>query len=342
MGFNGSGLMVNFPGEYGCISLDPDNVRLAPLWNGEQKSWRVTVAELDPQGRKGFAMGMDVIEPEKKECQDMPVVKCNAKASRKRTRNDLSTVISADQYAARSGMLASLVVSWSPTVKPYSEGDGISLGSSYSNSAILAVGAKSGKVSLWRVVDPQCYTIEHCLAPPEVRFIGLLQAHKSWITAASWATCTVNTSGKMEADGSSNKLLLATGSSDGRYAYGWLWGKYCLEPLYEVVRLWSGDPVSLTKSSAESTVPFSLLKEVVSVDSVPVSALSLAVPSQSLDKVLVAIGKGSGLLSVWICYTSGRKCHKAGHFEAHDQLVTSLAWAFDGRCLYSCSQVFRK
>jgi hypothetical protein len=42
----------NFPGEYGCISLDPDNVRLAPIWNGEQKSWRVTVVELDLQVKR--------------------------------------------------------------------------------------------------------------------------------------------------------------------------------------------------------------------------------------------------------------------------------------------------
>lgn len=323
VGFNGTGLMVNFPGEYGCISLDPDNVRLAPIWNGEQKSWRVTVVELALQVKRvsqnGLVVVKDVADLVKSQCQEMPV-KSSAKGTRKRSRNDLSSLISADQYAARSGLLASLVVAWSPTVKPSLEGDGSSLGSSSRSSTILAVGAKSGKVSLWRVLEPQFYTIENCQQLPEVRFIGLVQAHKSWVTAASWATCTVNTSGKMDVDGSSNKLLLATGSSDGN------------------VRLWYGDPVNFTKVSADSSAPLCLLKEVVSADSVPVSAVSLVVPPQSPDKVLVAIGKGSGLLSVWICYTSGRKCHKAGHYEAHDQVVTGLAWAFDGRCLYSCSQ----
>jgi hypothetical protein len=157
----------------------------------------------------------DATDLGKGQCQETPV-KSSAKVTRKRSRNDLSSVISADQYAARSGLLASLVVAWSPTVKSSLEGDGSSLGSSSSSSAILAVGAKSGKVSLWRVLEPQFYTIEHCLQPSEVRFIGLLQAHKSWVTAASWAICTVNISGKMDVDSSSNKLLLATGSSDGK------------------------------------------------------------------------------------------------------------------------------
>lgn len=322
-GFNGPGLMVNFPGEYGCISLDPDNVRLAPIWNGEQKSWRVTVVELDMQVKRASQNGLVVVKDAtdlgKGQCQEMPV-KSSAKAGRKRSRNDLSSVISADQYAVRIGLLASLVVAWSPTVKSSLEGDDGSLGSSSNSSAILAVGAKSGKVSLWRVLEPLLYTIEHCQQQPEVRFIGLLQAHKSWVTAASWAMCTVNASGKMDVDSSSNKLLLATGSSDGS------------------VKLWYGDLVSLTMSSTASSAPLGLLKEIVSADSVPVSAVSLVIPPQSPDKVLIAIGKGSGILSVWICYTSGRKCHKAGHFDAHDQVVTDLAWAFDGRCLYSCSQ----
>ncbi|XP_057820924.2 uncharacterized protein LOC131033672 isoform X1 [Cryptomeria japonica] len=323
VGYNSTGLLVNFPGEYGRISLDPDNVRLAPIWNDENKSWCVTVAELEMEDQKvsqnGFVGSKTTIGREKIHCQET-LLKSTEKAMKKRARDVLPSVISAEQYAIRSGLLSSLVVAWSPTMKHSFDGD---VGSSvflYSSSAILAVGGKSGKVSLWRVFDPQYYTIEHCLKPPEARLIGLFQAHKSWATAVSWAICTASVSDKMDVNTSSNKLLLATGSSDGS------------------VKLWYGDPINLNQSHDDSPIPFSLLKEVIAVDSVPVSVLSLFVPSQSLDKVLIAIGKGSGQLSVWICYTSGRKCHMAGQFEAHDQVVTGLSWAFDGRCLYSCSQ----
>ncbi|KAH9306792.1 hypothetical protein KI387_011196, partial [Taxus chinensis] len=313
------GSFVGFNGEYGRISLDPDNVRLAPIWNSEKKSWRVIAAERD-----GFSGCKTSIGREKTRCQEK-LLKSTGKATRKRGRNVLPSVICAEQYAIRSGLLSSLVVAWSPTIKHSFEGDAGSFGSSYSSSGILAVGGKSGKVSLWRVFDPQYYNIEYCLKPPEVRLIGLFQAHKSWVTAISWAVCTVSASEKMDVDSSSNKLLLATGSCDGS------------------VKLWYGDPVNLNQSHNGSAIDFSLYKEVVAVDSIPVSTLSLFVPSLALDKVFIAMAKV--LVICLFGYVIPLDANATRQVTMRLMIkwnsvvqVTGLSWAFDGRCLYSCSQ----
>lgn len=121
-------------------------------------------------------------------------------------------------------------------------------------------------------------------------------------------------------DSSSSQLFLATGSSDGS------------------VKIWQCYSAELLNSSEISHGRFSLFHEVITVDSVPVSVLSLIVPVHSTNSLFLAIGKGSGSLEVWICEISTRKFHKAGSYDAHGQIVTGFAWAFDGNCLYSCSQ----
>lgn len=61
----------------------------------------------------------------------------------------------------------------------------------------------------------------------------------------------------------------------------------------------------------------------MSVDSVPVSVLSLTVPLPSAEKILLAVGKGSGALEVWTCDISSRKFHKIGLDDAYGHVVSS-------------------
>ncbi|XP_073108017.1 uncharacterized protein [Elaeis guineensis] len=216
-------------------------------------------------------------------------------------------LITAEQYASRSVLLSSLVVAWSPTL----QSSGIS--PCFSNKcAILAVGGKSGNISFWKFNEPKCYTVEHGRVSVDAMLIGLLQAHKSWITSISWGICA--------ACSSKSQLVLATGSSDGS------------------VKIWWGDVEGLIQSSDANKSSFSLLNEVTAVTPSPISAISLIVPMHSQDKVVLAIGKGSGSLEAWICHKFSNEIQSAGIYDAHDQVVTGLAWAFDGCCLYSSSQ----
>lgn len=88
-------------------------------------------------------------------------------------------------------------------------------------------------------------------------------------------------------------------------------------------------------------------------------------PAKSMHKMLLAVGKGSGSFEVWNCDIYNNNFDKFGSYDAHDNVVsmfflgklyapsivnllnneipqvTGLAWAFDGSCLYSCSQVFQ-
>ncbi|KAK1311653.1 hypothetical protein QJS10_CPA07g01109 [Acorus calamus] len=223
-------------------------------------------------------------------------------------------LITPQQYSTRSAMLSSLVVSWSPILQiPYGEDPYPVNCPSIDRFSVLAVGGKAGNLSLWRINDPQCYTIEHDQVSLEANLIGFLQAHDSWITAISWGTCAA-TDLKFH-------LILTTGCSDGS------------------VKLWLGDVEVLIKSSSKvNGACFSLLKEVIAVGAHPISAVSLAVPEKSLHKILLAVGKGSGSLEVWTCNTSINDFQMAAVSDAHDQVVTGLAWAFDGRLLYSCGQ----
>lgn len=120
--------------------------------------------------------------------------------------NQLLPLISADEYASRSAMLCSLVVSWSPSLRVESEFYPVP--NTCTSVGLLAVGGKSGKISLWRFHEPDCYTIEDRKAPTAVKFVGLLWAHNSWVTTISWFLFAT--------DSSKPQIILATGSSDGR------------------------------------------------------------------------------------------------------------------------------
>ncbi|KAK2995901.1 hypothetical protein RJ640_028309, partial [Escallonia rubra] len=244
--------------------------------------------------------------------QIVPVSNSKAKASRKVSGKCSSPVITADEYASRSAMLSSTVVAWSPILEVTSASEPLPSNNSMNCSSILAVGGKTGKISFWRINGPKCYSIMHSGEPCAGLLLGFLQAHNSWITAISWTL--------LVSDPSNPQFLLATGSSDGS------------------VKIWQDYSLELLNSSEVSHASFYILKEVSTVDSVPVSVISLVVPKHSPHQVLLAVGKGSGSLEVLLCDISTRELDKAGSYDAHDHIVTGLAWAFDGSCLYSCSQ----
>ncbi|MED6127088.1 hypothetical protein PIB30_084815 [Stylosanthes scabra] len=229
------------------------------------------------------------------------VSKRKKKSLKTMPENHMLPLISADQYATRSAMLSSIVVSWSPL-----------LHDTHTAVSLLAVGGKSGKISLWRFCAPDCYTIEDGKTPSPVKFVGLLEAHNSWVTTISWLLFSVNSSNP--------QILLATGSSNGS------------------VKVWLGNYDKLIKSTEADQNVFILLKEVITVNVVPVSVISVTVHVQCSSKMLLAIGKGSGSFEIWLCDISSKEFDKIGSYDAHDNIVTGLAWAFGGRCLYSCSQ----
>lgn len=68
-----------------------------------------------------------------------------------------------------------------------------------------------------------------------MKFVGLLQAHNSWVTTISWLLFAF--------DSSNPQILLASGSSDGS------------------VKIWLADNDKLLKSSKVDQTSFSLLKE---------------------------------------------------------------------------------
>ncbi|KAM0052597.1 putative transcription factor WD40-like family [Helianthus debilis subsp. tardiflorus] len=231
---------------------------------------------------------------------DGPIAHLRIRSKGRRQNN--SSFISAEQYAHRSAMLSSLVAVWSPMLDSESA----------RRFCVLAIGAKSGIISFWRVHEPQCYSItQGSNHAPVASFIGFIQAHNSWITAISFS--------KFVSDGSP-QLLLSTGSSDGS------------------VKLWRVYISDLLKSTEDSHASFSLLKEVTSIGSGACTVLSLLVPDTSPHKIILAVGRGSGSLELLTYDTSVGTFDVSGSHHAHNQAVTGLAWAFDGQCLYSCSQ----
>ncbi|XP_075481107.1 uncharacterized protein LOC142521813 [Primulina tabacum] len=61
-------------------------------------------------------------------------------------------------------------------------------------------------------------------------------------------------------------------------------------------------------------------------------------PLQTPLNLFLAIGKGSGSFEVWTMNMTSHEFEIIGCYSAHDHIVTGLAWAFDGLCLYGCSQ----
>lgn len=119
------------------------------------------------------------------------------------------SLITAKQYASRSAMLTSTVVSWSPLLQ-LSSGDSKEHQNQPLSFCLLAVGGKSGDISFWRIDVPTVYSVDNGDMPPPGRIIGYLQAHNSWITAIGWTLLTH--------DSSVPQVLLTTGSSNGRYS----------------------------------------------------------------------------------------------------------------------------
>ncbi|KAK1666622.1 hypothetical protein QYE76_054781 [Lolium multiflorum] len=214
-------------------------------------------------------------------------------------------IITAKQYARRNAILSSLVVAWSPVVP---SGDATSC--LLSNWCILAVGSKSGDVSFWKICKPEYYTIDVCMVMRDPILVGVLKAHNSWVSAISWEVSY--------AEFSKSSLLLATGCSDGS------------------VKIWSGN----TEGSNQCTMPFSLLTEVTTDSSAPVSSISLSVPAQPQHGVNfnLAIGRVSGSLETWTWDPCRNQIENTSACHAHDLVVTGLSWSWDGQCLYSCSQ----
>ncbi|KAM0951387.1 putative transcription factor WD40-like family [Dioscorea sansibarensis] len=223
---------------------------------------------------------------------------------------NLLSQVTAKQYSSRRALLSFTIVAWSPLLQ--SSANFHSSNSFCGSCSILATGGQSGKISVWRICEPPCYTIEHGRLSADPVLIGLLQAHNSWITAISWA---ISSASSLEP-----KLILSTGSYDGS------------------VKLWTADISLLIKSAEPNKACFSLLKEVTSASSISISTISLVVPTQSPDRVILAAGKGSGSIDVCICHISNNDFQSIGIYDAHDQVVTGLIWSFNGCCLYSCSQ----
>ncbi|KAJ8446421.1 hypothetical protein Cgig2_019314 [Carnegiea gigantea] len=298
MGFSDDNLLVKFSGDAAAVTLKPSDVRLAPLWVAEEKSWRVTLVKVvvDKHG----------MEKENNSPQMDSAAKARTNRSKRMPINRSQGLITAHQYASRYSMLSSVVVAWSPVLKLSATG----ANNSNDFYALLAVGAKSGDIAIWRIRRPLYYSIEHHDDPTTMILVGVLKAHNAWVTALSWG---------LLASDPCPRVLLASGSSDGS------------------VKIWIADGHDLEQSSEANQIPFSLFNEVAAGGNVLVSAFSLLVPVQSPHKILLAVGKGSGSLDVWTCNARTKSSKKVGSYEAHVQVVTGLAWAFDGRCLYSCS-----
>ncbi|CAH2064653.1 unnamed protein product [Thlaspi arvense] len=221
---------------------------------------------------------------------------------------NFSREISPDKYVSREALLSSLSVAWSSLLTFSSEGSSCE---NMSRFSLLAIGSKSGSVSIWKVHAPECYHIERSNVSPVVELTAIIQAHSSWVSTMSW--------GIFGCDSSNPQVVLVTGSSDGS------------------VKIWMSNKEDLQNSVEIYKSSFSLMKQVVTVNPVPVSMLSFVVNTHS-NVMHLAIGKGSGSFEVWKCDISTKKFEQISAPMAHDQVVTGLAWSYDGRCLYSCSQ----
>ncbi|CAN6480461.1 unnamed protein product [Victoria cruziana] len=306
LGTNDDRLLINLHGDYSCIMLMPENVRLMPIWIPDQNSWQVTVVKLKKKTTN---------------LPDVPDVKCATGKRRKinqgkhkeslRNRHEgtaFPTSVSAEEYVSRSNLLSSLVVSWSPMLHLSTNLDGVTISGFSKACTLLAVGGKSGKISFWRFNEPKSYTVDQCPVSVDTVLVGILQAHSSWVTAVSWVVLK-----------SAPKFLLATGSCDG------------------CVKLWLGDIERVVALKEVNDGCVCLLREVIVAD-IPVTVLSCVAPSKSPNEILVAVGKGSGSLEVLSFNISSGETKYNKQLNAHDQVVTGVAWAFDGHCLYSCSQ----
>jgi hypothetical protein len=157
------------------------------------------ISAFDPCNREGSLENQ--IPPRRKDRKSLPASQ-DEKSSPKRPDFALcqqSNTILPLEYARRSYSLAPLVVAWSPTCHLNDRG-----------FVFCAVGTKAGSVWLLRIPVPEYYSVEIPVFP-NMSLLGELVLHNSWITTISWVACP-------SSDGTSeDALVLATGSSDGRY-----------------------------------------------------------------------------------------------------------------------------
>ncbi|KAI3890865.1 hypothetical protein MKX03_025882 [Papaver bracteatum] len=264
MRFNGKNLTVKLSGDADYVELNTMSVRMAPVWDSEIKSWQVTIVKIESSNRKL----LEIVEVQPQKVIEKPLKSTRGSGTR--------SLLSAEKYASHSSMLSSVIVAWSPptlhlsTLRLMFQHYHLEfiqiLKLDHPMTAILAVGGKIGKVYFWRIHEPRCYSAEQSKDSVDAVLVGLIQAHKTWITAICWE----------------------------------------------------------------------LSAEVTAAAPSPVSVLSLT--SRSTGKMSLAVGRGSGILELWICHTTNCEFQYADSYNAHGQVVTGLAWGFDGCCLYSCSQ----
>ncbi|KAF3778000.1 hypothetical protein EJ110_NYTH44613 [Nymphaea thermarum] len=298
LGTNDAQLLIDLHGDYGCIILRPENVRLMPMWIPDENSWQITVVKLRkmttslhdvPDIKCATGTGRNVNQDKRKE------------SSRKRHEDTaFPTSLSAEEYVFRSNLLSSLVVSWSPMLRLSTNLGAVTISGFSKTCALLAVGGKCGKISFWRFNEPKSYTVDQCPVSVDAMLVGILQAHTSWVTAISWVVLE-----------SAPKFLLATGSYDG------------------CVKLWLGDIEGVVTPNEVNDDCVCLLREVI-VAAGPVSVLSCVAPSKSPNEILLAVGKGSGLLEVLRCDISSGEIKFNRQFNAHDQVVSYPSLALLG------------
>lgn len=156
-----------------------------------------------------FCQAMAVKAYSQKEKNTYTAPRLRPKSSKKVVEDDYESLITAEEYASRNAILSSLVVAWSPCL-PQTSGCGISTANvSTTGCSVLAVGGKSGVISLWRIHKPESYSIMNSTDSNQTLLVGLLKAHDTWITTISWELFI--------SDASDPLLLLATGCSNGRY-----------------------------------------------------------------------------------------------------------------------------
>ncbi|KAK9672366.1 hypothetical protein RND81_12G096000 [Saponaria officinalis] len=307
VGFADGQLMVELSGDAEIVTLHPNDVRFPPLWNAQEKSWKVTAVRVlnEPELPE-----VKVNKTSKAKGNNSLQIKSGAKGKKtpnRRAKNNTDDVIEAHQYASRSSMLASLVLAWSPVLRLSAD----DADNSCECFCLLAVGTKSGTISIWKFNRPLYYSVEQHDDPMQMVFVGVLHAQSAWVTALSWT---------LLASDSSPQALLVSGGSDGS------------------VKIWLARVCDFKRSFQANQTPFSLFSQITVGDNALVSTLSLCIPSQSRQKILVAVGKGSGSFEVWMLNIVTKRLKKVGSYDAHVQAVTGLAWAFGGHCLYSCSQ----
>ncbi|KAH7300907.1 hypothetical protein KP509_23G003100 [Ceratopteris richardii] len=231
----------------------------------------------------------------------------------------LKSAMDPKDFLALTNVLSYVSVGWSPAFRLESFSNQ-SLKKTNLIVALLALGAKSGEISILKCTQPVNYSLEKATSSPDVSLVTIIKAHESWVSTLTW--CKSGKTLKSETDSDTSKceeILLATGSTDGS------------------VKLWVGDVGNFTDVVANSD-PFILLRKIVPEDHSPVTSIALINGFRLSGCIQVAIGKGSGSITVIEVSREEDAEKEVKKWDAHSHAVTGLIWAFNGHCLYSCSQ----